>query len=256
MILYSWNVNGLRAALKKGYAEWFATSQADVVCLQETKAMPEQLPPDVREPEGYSAFWNSSTVKKGYSGVACFSRPPVLWHVSGLPEPAYQGEGRLLLLEYESFFLFNVYFPNGQMSEERLQYKLGYYDSFLEYAQSCREKKPVVVCGDFNTAHKEIDLARPKANEKTSGFLPIERQWLDRFTEAGYVDTLRLQERQTPELYTWWSFRSNARARNVGWRIDYFFVSEELKDKVQRAWIEPEVQGSDHCPAGLELSVE
>lgn len=256
MILYSWNVNGLRAALKKGYEEWLGNSNADVVCLQETKASPEQLSESVREPEGFSSFWSSSQVKKGYSGVACFSRPEVLWQVAELPDATYQGEGRLLLLEYERFYLFNVYFPNGQMNEERLEYKLGYYDSFLEYAQSLRDKKPVVVCGDFNTAHKEIDLARPKANEKTSGFLPIEREWLDRFVAAGYVDTLRLQEPETPELYTWWSFRANARARNVGWRIDYFFVSEELRDNVARAWIEPETQGSDHCPVGLELSFQ
>lgn len=255
MILYSWNVNGLRAALKKGYTEWFTSVAADVVCLQETKAEPGQLPEEVREPEGHAAFWNSSRVKKGYSGVACFSRPAPISHSSGLPEEAYQGEGRLLLLEYEQFYLFNIYFPNGQMNDERLQYKLGYYDIFLEYAQRCREKKPVVVCGDFNTAHKEIDLARPKANEKTSGFLPIEREWLDRFVDAGYVDTLRLMEPETPDLYTWWSFRANARARNVGWRIDYFFVSEELKDKVSRAWIEPQVLGSDHCPVGLELKI-
>lgn len=255
MILYSWNVNGIRAALKKGYADWFSHVDADAVCLQETKATPEQLTEDQRSPEGYAAFWNSSKTKKGYSGVACFSRPPVLRHDTGLPDAAYQGEGRLLLLEYEQFYLFNIYFPNGQMNEERLQYKLGYYDSFLKYAQSCREKKPVVVCGDFNTAHKEIDIARPKENEKTSGFLPIERAWLDTFVAAGYVDTLRITEPDTPDLYTWWSFRANARARNVGWRIDYFFVSEELKDKVKRAWIEPEVMGSDHCPLALELAL-
>jgi len=256
MILYSWNVNGLRAARKKGYDDWFHSIAADVVCLQETKATPEQVPEDVREPEGFAGFWNSSQVKKGYSGVACLSRRTVLSHATGLPDPAYQREGRVLLLEYEGFYLFNIYFPNGQMNDDRLQYKLGFYDCFLDYAQELRGKKPVVVCGDFNTAHKEIDLARPKANENTSGFLPIEREWMDRFVGAGFVDTLRLFEPDTPDLYTWWSFRANARARNVGWRIDYFFVSEELKSAVRRAWIEPQILGSDHCPVGLELDAD
>ena len=255
MKLYSWNVNGIRAALKKGYGEWFAQIDADAVCLQETKAEAGQLPEHEREPQGFAAFWNSSKTKKGYSGVAAFSRVPVLKHATGLPDPAYQGEGRLQHLEYGQFHLLNVYFPNGQMNEERLQYKLGYYDAFLNFAQELRQSKPVVVCGDFNTAHKEIDIARPKENEKTSGFLPIERAWMDRFVEAGYVDTLRLIEPETRDLYTWWSFRANARARNVGWRIDYFFVSEELRGAVKNAWIEPQVMGSDHCPLGLELAV-
>ncbi len=256
MILYSWNVNGIRAALDKGYRDWFAQCGAEVVCLQETKAEPGQVPEADREPAGYQAFWNASKVKKGYSGVACFSRLPVLRHAIGLPDPAYQGEGRLLLLEFERFYLFNVYFPNGQKDEERLTYKLGYYDSFLRHAEELRKHKPIVACGDFNTAHYPIDLARPKENETTSGFLPIERAWLDRFVAHGYVDTLRLLEPETPDLYSWWSFRANARARNVGWRIDYFFVSAELKDAVRRAWIEPQVFGSDHCPVGLELALE
>ena len=173
---------------------------------------------------------------------------------SGLPDPAFQGEGRLVHLEYDAFHLFNIYFPNGQMSEERLQYKLGFYDSFLGYAEELRKAKPIVVCGDFNTAHKEIDLARPKANETTSGFLPVERAWLDRFTAHGYLDTFRLFN-QDGGNYSWWSYLRKGRERNVGWRLDYFFVSEELRSAVKNAWIAADVMGSDHCPVGLELKV-
>jgi exodeoxyribonuclease-3 len=252
MKLYSWNVNGYRAAAQKNFFEWLRGSGADVVCLQETKAAPEQLSEVERAPEGYQALWNPCKIKKGYSGVAALYTKPPLAHSFGLADPAYQGEGRCILMEYEKFYLFNIYFPNGQKDEQRLAYKLAYYDSFLAYAEELRKKKPIVVCGDFNTAHKEIDLARPKENEGTSGFLPIERAWLDKFTAAGYLDCFRLFE-QGPRNYTWWSFRANARVKNVGWRIDYFFVSEELRSAVKAAWIEPEVLGSDHCPIGLEL---
>ncbi len=254
MKLLSWNVNGYRAALTKDFMSWFRAVDADVVALQEVKAEPGQVGEADREPEGYTAVWNPSKKKKGYSGVATFTRPKPLSTSFGLPDEQYQGEGRCILLEYNKFYFFNIYFPNGQKDDERLQYKLGYYDAFLKYCEELRQSKPIVVCGDFNTAHKEIDLARPKENEKTSGFLPIERAWLDTFTRAGYVDTLRMF-RDSGELYTWWSFRANARARNVGWRIDYFFVSEEIRDKVTRAWIEPEVMGSDHCPLGLEIDL-
>lgn len=252
MKLASWNVNGFRAALGKGFAQWLAQEDADVVCLQEMKAEPDQVAEADREPAGYTAVWNPSKTKRGYSGTACFSRMAPLSASFGLPDEKYRGEGRCIRLEYNDFYLFNIYFPNGQKDEERLSYKLGYYDAFLDHAQELRRTKPIVVCGDFNTAHKEIDIARPKENEKTSGFLPIERAWLDKFVAAGFVDSLRIFT-DAPDLYTWWSFRANARARNVGWRIDYFFVSEELKGKVKRAWIEPEVMGSDHCPLGLEL---
>ncbi len=255
MKLYSWNVNGYRAVLKKGFWDWYNQTEADVVNLQEIKVTPEQLKDDDYPPEGVKTFWNPSKVKKGYSGVASFCTVEPVNHSTGLNDEKYQGEGRCLLLEFDAFYLFNIYYPNGQKDDERLQYKLGYYDAFLDMAEELRKTKPIVVCGDFNTAHKEIDIARPKENEKVSGFLPIERAWLDKFVEHGYVDTLRMFEPETPELYTWWSFRANARARNVGWRLDYFFVSEELGGKVKRAWIEPGVMGSDHCPVGLELDV-
>lgn len=255
MKLYSWNVNGYRAVLQKGFWDWYAGGAADVVNLQEIKARPEQLTKEDFPPQDVHALWNPATVKKGYSGVATFSTRAPLAHSFDLPDERFRGEGRLVMLEFEAFHLFNIYFPNGQMSEERLAYKLGYYDAFLAHAEELRKHKPIVVCGDFNTAHKEIDIARPKENEKTSGFLPIERAWMDAFVAHGYVDTLRIFEPETPDLYTWWSFRANARARNVGWRLDYFFVSEELRGRVTRAWIEPQVMGSDHCPVGLELDL-
>jgi exodeoxyribonuclease III len=255
--LYSWNINGFRAVLGKGFWDWLSASGADVVGLQEVKAELDQLPAgDRTPPPGWGVAWNHCKVKKGYSGTAAYYRQDAapLSASTGLPDPAFQGEGRCQLLEYPDFWLFNIYFPNGAMNEERLAYKLKYYDVFLDYAQKLRKTKPVVACGDFNTAHREIDLANPKENEKISGFLPIERAWIDRFIAAGYVDTFRRFE-PGPQHYSWWSYRGGARRRNVGWRIDYFFVSEELRDKVKRAWIEPQVQGSDHCPVGLELEL-
>lgn len=255
MIIHSWNVNGFRAVVGKGFWDWFQQAYSDVVCLQEIKTRPDQLNQEDRIVHGYQVFWNPSRLKQGYSGVAAFYRIEPQSISRSLPDERFQGEGRLILLEYDAFFLFNVYFPNGQMSHERLQFKLDFYDSFLEYAQELRGKKPIVVCGDFNTAHKEIDLKNPKANEDRSGFLPIERQWLDKFISHGYIDTFRMFS-QEPDQYTWWTYRFGARSRNAGWRIDYFFVSEELKNNVVRSWIEPHVMGSDHCPIGLELKFQ
>lgn len=254
MIIHSWNVNGFRAVTGKGFWDWFRRADSDVVCLQEIKTTVEQLNPADASVPGYEIFWNPSRTKKGYSGVASFYRAKPLSISAGLPDARFQGEGRLILMEYEKFYLFNVYFPNGQMNEGRLKFKLEFYDSFLDYAQKLRKKKPIVVCGDFNTAHKEIDLKNPRANEDRSGFLPIERRWMDKFIDCGYVDTFRLFNKE-PGQYTWWTYRFGARPRNAGWRIDYFFVSGELKDNVLRSWIEPEVLGSDHCPIGLELKI-
>lgn len=253
MKLYSWNVNGFRAVLKKGFWDWFTASDADVVGLQEVKAMEEQVGDDRLVP-GYSVFWNGATVKKGYSGTACYSRVEPLSCRFGLPDDAYRGEGRVVGLEFEKFHFLNIYFPNGQMNEDRLAFKMGFYDSFLAYAEALRRDKPVVVCGDFNTAHREIDLKNPGANAKVSGFLPEERAWLDRFIDHGYVDTFRMFHPE-PEQYSWWTYRFGARARNAGWRIDYFFVSDELKSAVRDSWIEASVMGSDHCPIGMELSL-
>lgn len=255
MKLVSWNVNGFRAVSAKPDWSWFAATSADVVALQETKAEPAQIAEAHRTPAGWEAYWLASSVKRGYSGVAVFSKCPALKVESELPHTRFQGEGRCLHIEYPAFHFFNVYFPNGTRDDERLAYKMGYYDAFLEYAETLRREKPIVVCGDFNTAHRPIDLARPKANEQNSGFLPEERAWMDRFMAAGYVDTYRHVHGDVPAMYSWWSYKQRARENNVGWRIDYFFVSQELAPAIRDAWIEGDVYGSDHCPVGLELDV-
>ena len=252
MRILSWNVNGFRAVLGKGFPEWLAGCGADVVMLQETKAHPDQIPEEHRDPDGWHSFWNWSKGKKGYSGTAVFSRRAPLSMDTSLPDERFHGEGRVQRLEFEDFHLFNIYFPNGQMSDERLEFKMAFYDEFLRYAEELRRDKPIVVGGDFNTAHKEIDLKNPKANEDRSGFLPVERAWIDKFVAAGYVDTFRMFD-QGPHKYSWWSYRFNARKNNAGWRIDYFFVSEELRARVKSAWIDADVMGSDHCPIGIEI---
>ena len=253
MILLSWNVNGLRAVAGKGFAGWLAACNADVVGIQETKLQTHHEE-DVPEADGYRASFASSTVKKGYSGVGVYYRPEPIAVRSELPDPRFGGEGRFLHLEYPAFHFLNVYFPNGSQGPERLKYKLAYYDAFLAHAQELRRQKPIVACGDFNTAHTELDLKNAKSNAGNSGFLPEERAWLDRFVASGYIDTFRLFE-PAGGHYTWWDYRFQARVRNVGWRIDYFFVSEELRPAVQRAFFQEDVMGSDHCPVGLELDV-
>lgn len=264
--LVSWNVNGIRALAGKPDWEWFAATDAWIVGLQETKAAPEQLPPALHAPEGWHASWSAATVKKGYSGVAVFSRPEPLAVERELPDPAYQGEGRLLHLEYPWFHYFNVYFPNGGAEErdehgkptgrfKRVPYKMGFFDAFLRYAEELRRDKPIVVCGDFNIAHRPIDLACPQKNANVTGFLPEERAWLDAFVVRGYVDTFRAVHGDVEGRYSWWSYKTRGRAVNLGWRIDYFFVSEELRTAIRDAWIAADVFGSDHCPIGLELEV-
>lgn len=253
--ILSWNVNGIRAIQKKGFVEWALKENPDILCLQETKAHPEQLSDELLNINSYKSFFSSSTVKKGYSGVAVYTQiePFKVEHGFGIPK--FDDEGRILILDYKDFVLINIYFPNGKMSQERLQYKMDFYEAFLEYANKLvKQGKKLVVCGDVNTAHKEIDLARPKENEKVSGFLPIERQWLDKFFSHGYLDTFRMFNSE-PEQYTWWDMQSRARERNVGWRIDYFFVSKNFEKNVKNAFILPEVMGSDHCPVGIEIEL-
>lgn len=254
----SWNVNGIRSLCKKAEWDWFHTTRADVVGLQETKAEFSQVETQHRAPQGWKSWWASSTVRKGYSGVAVFSRNGPLRVEYELPDPDYHGEGRILHLEYPDFHYFNMYFPNGgeEISKgvfKRTPYKMGFFNAWFDYAQDLRRDKPIVVCGDFNIAHKPVDLARPKENESNTGYLPEERAWMDGFVAAGYIDTFRYIHGDQPDAYSWWSYKTRARDRNVGWRIDYFFVSDELKYRIKDAWIENNVFGSDHCPVGLAL---
>jgi exodeoxyribonuclease-3 len=254
MKLLCWNVNGIRAAEKKGFIPWFFKESPDILCLQEIKATPDQLSPQLRNIPGYHTFWNPAE-KKGYSGVATFSKSKPLSIKKGFGREEFDSEGRILITTFPSFTLFNIYFPNGKKNKERLQYKLDFYDEFLNYADNLREQNHhIIVCGDFNTAHKEIDLSRPKENEHISGFLPIERAWIDTFIDHGYVDTFR-QFNTEPNQYSWWDLKTGARARNVGWRIDYFFVNKEFLPKVKNASIFPQVMGSDHCPVGIEINI-
>jgi exodeoxyribonuclease-3 len=254
MKILSWNVNGIRAADRKGLFEWFKKETPDILCLQEIKAMPKQVPPYLRNIPRYHIFLNSAE-QKGYSGVATFTKEKPLEVKEGFGIEKFDREGRTLIAEFPSFMLFNIYFPNGKKNQERLDYKLDFYDTFLGYADNVKaEGKNIVVCGDFNTAHKEIDLARPKENEKISGFLPIERAWIDTFIDHGYVDTFRHFNKE-PEQYSWWDLKSKARERNVGWRIDYFFVNKEFMPHIKKAFIMQDVMGSDHCPIGIEIDV-
>ena len=255
MKIISWNVNGIRAVSQKGFLPWFEKESPDILCLQETKAIPEQITPDLRNPLNYHSYWNWPEAKRGYSGVAVFTKIVPLKVEKGFGVDKYDNEGRALILHFEDFILINIYFPNGQKDDERLQYKLNFYDVFLEYCNNLvKHGKNLVMCGDYNTAHKEIDLARPKDNEKRSGFLPIERAWMDKYIANGYVDTFRVFEKGEGH-YSWWDYKSKARDRNVGWRIDYFFVNNTFSDKVKRSFILKDVFGSDHCPIGIELNV-
>lgn len=252
--LISWNVNGIRAVLKKGFLEWFKDADPDILCIQETKAWEEQLPKELTEVPGYHAYFCQG-VKKGYSGTAVYTKEKPISIKRGFGIEKYDSEGRILIAEYKEFTLINIYYPNGKQSKERLDYKMGFYEAFQNYANKLKsEGKKLIICGDVNTAHKEIDLARPKENSKISGFLPEERAWIDGFLADGYKDTLRLFN-DKGEIYTWWDVISRARERNVGWRIDYFYVSENLKNNLTNAFTLPEVMGSDHCPIGIEIKI-
>ena len=252
--LVSWNVNGIRAVHRKNAFDWFFEEKPQILCIQETKATPEQYPSELADLDGYNMY-SSSAEKKGYSGVAVFSqlKPREVQHGFGIGK--FDSEGRILILDYDKFLLYNIYFPNGKASKERLAYKMEFYEAFLDHAEGMKKAgRDIIVCGDVNTAHKEIDLARPKENEKTSGFLPEERAWIDKLIEHGYIDTLRLFNDQ-PELYTWWDMKTRARERNVGWRIDYFFVSDSLKKRLKGAHIFSEIAGSDHCPVAIDIQI-
>jgi exodeoxyribonuclease-3 len=250
--LLSWNVNGIRAIQKKGFIDWLKNENPDILCLQETKAHPDQLDDVLKNVDGYSAYF-SSAEKKGYSGVVTYSKLKPVNIQQGIGIKKFDSEGRFIITEFDEFTLFNIYFPNGKASEERLQYKMEFYETFLKHCKKLlKEGKKIVVCGDVNTAHKEIDLARPKENSVISGFLPQEREWIDKFLGTGFIDTFR-KFNQEPEQYTWWDMVTRARERNVGWRIDYFYISENLKVNLINATIHSSVMGSDHCPIEIEL---
>lgn len=248
----SWNVNGLRAAQRKGFSDWLLSTNADCICLQEVKAQITQLDDDLIKLADYR-FALFSAIRKGYSGVAIyFRKEPISVDNLGIAE--FDNEGRVMILEYDEFYLLNCYFPNSQDAGARLGYKLDFCDAILEKCDNLQQNsgKNILLCGDYNIAHKEIDLARPKENVTSPGFLPEERAWMDKFIAAGYVDTFRMFN-QEPGQYTWWSYRARARERNVGWRIDYHCVNEKFKDKVLKSEIHPDVLGSDHCPVEIHL---
>ncbi|MDR2524683.1 MAG: exodeoxyribonuclease III [Oscillospiraceae bacterium] len=250
--LVSWNVNGIRACIKNGFAGAFASFGADVVCLQEVKAEQQQA---AFAPEGYSVFWNPAQ-KKGYSGTAIFSRAAPLSAAYGLGLPAHDAEGRVIALEFAAYYLVNVYTPNAREGLVRLPYRMEWEDAFRAYLQTLAAQKPVIVCGDLNVAHCEMDLARPAANRMNPGFTDQERGKMTELLAAGFVDTFRYFHPELRGAYSWWSYRMNARARNVGWRIDYFLASDSAKAMLTDAAILPEVYGSDHCPVTLRLAVD
>jgi exodeoxyribonuclease-3 len=263
MKLISWNVNGLRAVHKKGAFNSIFEIDPDIICLQETKAHPEQLPDEVRSPVGYQSYFDHSKVKKGYSGVAIYIKNELNQKVSkveyGLGKAEFDQEGRFLAVfldvspETKSIVLINCYFPNGGGGETRLDFKMKFYAEFLKYINKLKKSgHSVIFCGDVNTAHNEIDLSRPKENEKHTGFLKTEREWIDEVIKDGYIDTFRFIHPETIK-YSWWDMKTFARDRNIGWRIDYFFVSDDLKNKIKKAEILDNIMGSDHCPVLLEL---
>lgn len=253
--IYSWNVNGIRAASKKGLLAWFRTVRPDILCMQEIKALPEQLGPELLDPEGYETVW-APAERKGYSGVALFQRCPARRVEIGIGEPPFDVEGRTITADFGAFVLINSYVPHGSRDHSRVDFKLAYKERIFELCESLTGAgREVVLCGDINTAHREIDLARPAQNKNTSGFLPREREWIDRFVAAGYVDAFR---RLHPDqiAYSWWAYWGDARSRNVGWRLDYTFVSPGLMPFVTDARIHSEITGSDHCPVSLSLDLD
>lgn len=249
MKLISWNVNGLRACVGKGFLDFFHQADADVFCLQETKMQPGQL--DLPT-EGYHQYWCSAQ-KKGYSGTAMFTKQEPISVAYELPQPAHAGEGRVIAAEFERFYLVNVYTPNSQRGLTRLSYRMEWEDAFLEYVRQLEEKKPVIICGDMNVAHQPIDLKNPKTNENNAGFTPQEREKMTALQQAGYLDSFRYFYPEVTGAYSWWSYLYHARENNAGWRIDYFLVSQKLESILEDAKIHSEVMGSDHCPVELLL---
>jgi len=249
----SWNVNGIRAALRKGADAWWEDELPDVLCLQEVRAFPEQLTAAQRANlERSHATWNPAQ-RAGYSGVATFTNQAPLGSIVGMGQERFDAEGRVIQTRFDDYTLFNIYFPNGQRDHNRLTFKLDFYAYLLDLCDQFHQRgEQIIICGDFNTAHQEIDLKNPKQNQDTSGFLPEERAWIDKYLENGFVDIYR-QLHPEDEQYTWWTYRYNARQRNIGWRIDYFLISEGLVPRVRETIVHEGVMGSDHCPLSLIL---
>lgn len=254
MKIVTWNVNGIRAAQRGGFLDWFERENADIVCLQETKAFPEQLDEGLRQPRGYHSFWNSAE-KPGYSGVAVYSKKEPLSVRNGLGIAEFDREGRVVVADYGDFTLINSYFPNSQRDHARLDFKVAFCNAMLDYCQKLHSSgKHLVLCGDFNIAHAEIDLKNPKSNENNAGFLPEERAWMTELLQSGYIDTFRHFTKEGGH-YTWWSYRPGVREKNIGWRLDYQVVNQEFADRLKRVEHQPHVKGSDHCPVALVLGV-
>jgi exodeoxyribonuclease-3 len=254
MKIFTWNINGLRSIWKKGFKEWVKKESPDILCLQETRLQEEMLEPEMKQLNQYCCHFFSAE-RKGYSGVATYSKTPPVNVKKGFDVPHFDIEGRMLQTDFEKFSIINVYFPNGGRNDERLQYKLDFYDALFFYLERLRKKqKSIIVCGDYNTAHKEIDLANPEEWGYHSGFLPIERQWIDQLINLGYVDVFREYNKE-PGQYTYWDPYIRAREKNLGWRIDYFLVTKEARHLVTNCRIHADVMGSDHCPVELQLKI-
>ncbi|MBL7044984.1 MAG: exodeoxyribonuclease III [Parcubacteria group bacterium] len=254
MKILSWNVNGIRAMHKKENWKDFLAENPDIFCVQETKAHPDQLSDELKNINGYSSYFDYSKTRKGYSGVAIYTKIKPEKVVYGMGIEELDQEGRLVTLYFKDFVLMTGYFPNGGQGPERLKYKLEFYDAFLEYIDEIKKSgHKIIFCGDVNTAHEEIDLARPKANEDNTGFLPIEREWIDEVMRHGYIDTFRHLNPNKKDMYSYWDMKTRARDRNVGWRLDYFFISSDLQKDLKDAFILTDIYGSDHAPTGIKL---
>ncbi len=253
LFLASWNVNGIRACFKNGFLDFLEKYSPDILSLQEIKSTEDMIPMEVRYYEGYEKYWNSAR-RKGYAGTAILTKIEPKEVKFGIGDEKFDDEGRVITADFGNFYLVNAYFPNSQHGLPRLNFKLEFDEKIHEYLNNLRKEKPVILCGDFNVAHKEIDLANPKQNVKNAGFTPEERAWMDKFLEDGWIDTFRMFTKEGGH-YTWWTYRFKARERNIGWRVDYFVVSENLKDKVKKSWILSDVYGSDHAPIGLEIEI-
>lgn len=253
IVITTWNVNGLRSVLNKGAFHWIQKNEPNIICLQEIKVNSNQISKDsLNELSEYNSYWNSAD-KPGYSGVVTFSDSIPSYVQRGIRNRNFSGEGRIIITKFKNFMILNVYFPNGRRNHSRLNYKFGFYNSILEYCDELHNRgESIILCGDFNTAHTEIDLKNPKQNSNTSGFLPEERDWLDKYLDHGFVDIYRYHYPDKVQ-YTWWTYRYNARTRNIGWRLDYYFVSKNMLSAIHDVVIQDTIQGSDHCPVTLYL---